>query len=87
MNLYHIYAVAEKFDRSGGSAMVVVAAESEQDARETRITHYDKCDRKLEAPRYVCDLIGTTSIPAGVVCVDHDYDYLHSTCYPRPLGK
>lgn len=77
MNLYLLHDVTDAFDERGGIAMAVIAAESEEDARLTKIidTHHGE-NQYLDPPRYACDLIGTTSLPAGVVCVDHDYDYL-----------
>lgn len=77
MNLYHLHDVTEAFDQRGGIAMAVIAAESEDSARLTKIIDYARAENEyLDPPRYACDLIGTTSLPAGVVCVDHDYDYL-----------
>lgn len=78
MYLYRLFDTTPEFSQRGGIAVAIIAAESEQAARETVIIDTERGENEqLTSENYACQLLGFCStVEAGVLCVDHDYDYL-----------
>lgn len=86
MYLYRLFDNTVAFDCRGGVAAAIIAAESEEEARNTVIVDYHHGENvQLNTSDYGCELLGFCStVKAGVVLVDHDYDYLRVKYDWRP---
>lgn len=81
MFLYRIYDNTREYSFRGGIRAAIIAAESEEEARNVVIEDDKHGEHvQLNTPDYTSELLGFCStVKAGVVLVDYDYDYLDVT--------